>query len=100
MLPALQLVRAAYGIEDLLAWLQAQVVRVVQAEAAARLLELLGRDAFQGGLGRDGHEDGEVDRSMGQRQDGGAGSCGLSLVRSHASARWLRVPRASGQCWC
>lgn len=88
--PPLQLVRTAYGIEDLLAWLQAQVVCVVQAETAARLLELLGCDALQGGLGGHGHEHGKVDRAMRQGEDGGASSGSLSLVRSHKSARTFR----------
>lgn len=83
--PALQLVRTADGIEDLLAWLQAEVVGVVEAQAAARLLQLLGRDALKRGLRGDRHEDGEVDGPVGQGEDGRASSCGLSLVWPHLS---------------
>lgn len=96
MFPPLQLVRTAHGIKDLLARLQAQVVRVVQAEAAARVLELLGPDALQGGLGRHGHEHGKVDRAMGQGEDGGASSGRLSLVRFHLSVRGSRLPGCQG----
>ena len=89
--------RAAYCVEDLLARLQSQVICVVQAKAAARLLELLGCDALQGGLGRHGHEHGQVDRAMWQGEDGGASSGRLSLVRFHVSARIFRVWKGS-QC--
>lgn len=69
MPPALQLVRSSDGIEDLLAGLQAEVVRVVEAQAAARLLQLLGRDALERGLRRDRHEHGEVDGPVGQGEN-------------------------------
>lgn len=85
MAPALQLVRAADGVEDILAGLQAEVVRVVEAQAAARLLQLLGRDALERGLRGDRHEHGEVDGPMREGEDGGARSCGLSLVWAHLS---------------
>jgi hypothetical protein len=39
-------VRAPDGVEDLLAGLEAEVVRVVEAEPAAGGLELLGSEAF------------------------------------------------------
>lgn len=67
--PALQLVRSADGIEDLLAGLQAEVVRVVEAQAAARLLQLLGGDALERGLRRDGHKHREVDGPVGQGEN-------------------------------
>lgn len=85
MAPALQLVRTADGIENLLAGLQAEVVRIVEAQAAARLLQLLGRDALERGLRGDRHEDGEVDGPVRQGEDGRASSCGLSLVWAHLS---------------
>lgn len=91
--PALQPVRAADGVEDLLAGLQAEVVRVVEAQAAARLLQLLGGDALERGLRGDRHEHGEVHRAVGQGQDGGAGSCGLSLVWAHLSVNGLPTTR-------
>lgn len=86
MLPALQLVCAADGIEDLLAWLEAEMVGVVQTQSAARLLELFGSNALQGGLGSDGHEHGEVNGAMGQGENRSAGSCSLSLVKAQMSA--------------
>lgn len=85
MAPALQLVRAADGVEDLLAGLQAEVVRVVEAQAAARLLQLLRGDALERGLRRDRHEHGEVDGPVREGEDGGARSCGLSLVWAQLS---------------
>lgn len=93
MAPSLQLVRAADGVEDVLAGLQAQVVRVVEAQAAARLLQLLRGDALERGLRGDRHEHGEVDGPVGQREDGGAGSCGLSLVWAHLSVNGLPATR-------
>lgn len=91
--PALQLVRAADGVKDLLARLQAEVVRVVEAQAAAGLFQLLGRDALERGLRGDRHEHGEVDGPVGQGEDGGAGSCGLSLVWAHLSVNGLPATR-------
>lgn len=85
MAPALQLVRAADGVEDLLAGLQAEVVRVVEAQAAARLLQLLRGDALERGLRRDRHEHGEVDGPVREGEDGGARPCGLSLVWAQLS---------------
>lgn len=67
--PTLQLVRSADGIEDLLTGLQAEVVRIVEAQTAARLLQLLGGDALERGLRRDRHEHGEVDGPVGQSED-------------------------------
>jgi len=72
--PALQLVGAPHGIEDLLAGLEAEVVGVVEAQAAAGALELLRREALEGGLGGDGHKHGQVDGAVGERHDGRPGA--------------------------
>lgn len=64
MVPALELVRAADGIEDGLAGPQTEVVGVVEAEAAGGRFELRRGEAFEGGLRRDWHEYGERDGAV------------------------------------
>ena len=74
--PALQLVGAPHGVEDVLARLEAEVVGVVEAKAAAGALQLLRREALERGLGGNGHEHGQVDGAVGERHDGRPGpSC-------------------------
>ena len=43
-----------------------QMVRVIEAQFASRLLQLLGGETFQRGLRRHGHKYGERNRSMGE----------------------------------
>lgn len=69
MLPALELVGAADGVEDGLARAEAEVVCVVQAEAAVCCFELLWGQAFEGCLGCDGHEDWEGDWAVGEGEE-------------------------------
>lgn len=57
------------------------MVSVVETKAASRTLELLGGDALEGSLSSHGHEDGEVDGSMGKSQDGSASPCCLGPTR-------------------
>ena len=47
-----------------------QMVRVVQTQSASLVFELLGGEAFQRGLRRNGHEDGEGHRPVGQMKRG------------------------------
>jgi hypothetical protein len=49
-----------------------QVVCVVQTQSTSLVFELLGGEAFKRGLSRDGHEDGEGHRSVGQMEHGGS----------------------------
>lgn len=58
-----------------------QMICVVETEFTPCVLELLGRKAFQGGLGRDGHEYGKWYRAMGKLECCGAGFRNLHLVR-------------------
>lgn len=46
--------------------LLSQMVCIVQAQATAGFLELLRRQTLQAGLSTDGHENGQLDRAMGQ----------------------------------
>lgn len=56
VIPSLEFVSAAYGIEHILTRLQSQVICIVQTQPAARLFKLLWRDSLQRRLGRNGHE--------------------------------------------
>jgi hypothetical protein len=53
------------------------MISVIQTEPTARHFQLMRREALQGSLCRDGHEHGEIDGPMGEREDGGAGAGGL-----------------------
>lgn len=53
------------------------MVRIIQAEHAPGLLELLRRETFQRGLRCDGHEHGKRNRTMREMKQAGAGFCGL-----------------------
>lgn len=77
MLPSLELVRASNLVEDFLPGFEAEVVGVVEAETAAGGFELFVGEAFERGLGCDGHEDGELDEAVGEEEVGGAGFGGL-----------------------
>jgi hypothetical protein len=84
MRPRLELVRAAYGVEGGLSWLEAspscqpssaprrfvriQVVCVVETESAALVGELVRCEALERSLRGDGHEDGEGHWPVGQMQ--------------------------------
>lgn len=57
------------------------MVSVVEAKAASRTLKLFRGDALEGSLSSHGHEDGEVDGSMGKSQDGSASPCCLGSTR-------------------
>jgi hypothetical protein len=72
MLPALQPVRAADLVQHRLPGLQTQVVRVVEAQPAARGLELLGRQALEAALRGHGHEDGQRHGAVREVQRRGA----------------------------
>lgn len=54
-----------------------QMVGIVQTEAAARLFQLLGREAFERGLSSDWHEQGQLDGAMREMQCCRAGFRGL-----------------------
>lgn len=72
MLPTLQPMRTTNLIQHRLSRLQSQVVRVVEAEPAARGLELRGRQALEAALRGHGHEDWQRHGAVGEVQRGGA----------------------------
>jgi hypothetical protein len=80
VLPSLQLVCSPDLVQHLLSGLQAEMVRVVEVEAAAGVFELGWEQAFEGGLRGDGHEHGEMDGAMGKGEGCGAGFGGLDIV--------------------
>lgn len=71
--------RPAYGIQHRLSGFQSKVVGIIKTELTARLAELVVRQALQGGLGRDGHEDREGDIAMGEAEGTGACFCCLGI---------------------
>lgn len=62
------------------------MVGIVQTEAAARLFQLLGREAFERGLSGDWHEQGQLDGAMREMQCCRAGFRGLGekIIRTMA----------------
>ena len=53
------------------------MIRIVQTEITSRLSQLFRRQPLERGLGCNGHEHGQWDGAMGQRQDRSTGLCGL-----------------------
>jgi hypothetical protein len=66
--PSLELVCAPHGVQGRLARLEAEMVRIVQTQPAASLLELVRRKALQRRLGGHWHEDRERYRAMGKME--------------------------------
>jgi hypothetical protein len=55
------------------------MISIIQAEPTPRGLQLLRCQTLEGSLRRDGHEHGEVDGTMGEDEDSGAGASRLLL---------------------
>lgn len=72
--------RAAHLIQYLLSRLQTEMIRIIQAQRTPSLAQLVVRKALDGGLSRDGHEDGEWDGAMREGQGACAGFCCLSIT--------------------
>lgn len=95
-LPSLQLMRAPNRVQHRLPGLQAQMVRIIQAQHAPGLTELVVREALDGGLGCDGHEDREWDGAMREFEGACAGFCGLWISDCAGRAAFEVAYRAFG----
>lgn len=69
-----------------------QMVGIVQTEAAARLFQLLGREAFERGLSSDWHEQGQLDGAMREMQCCRAGFRGLGGKKNQNHGIYLLPP--------
>lgn len=69
-----------------------QMVGIVQTEAAARLFQLLGREAFERGLSGDWHEQGQLDGAMREMQYCRAGFRGLVGKKNQNHGIYLLPP--------
>lgn len=72
------------------------MVRIIQAQRAPGLTELVVREALDGGLGCDGHEDREWDGAMREFEGACAGFCGLWISDCAGRAVFEVAYRAFG----
>lgn len=92
-IPSLQPVRAANLVQHLLSRLQTEVIRIIQAQLAAALGELVIRETFQRRLGRNGHEDGKRNGAMGKMEGAGAGfRCLLEAIIRYIDTKPTQGP--------
>lgn len=87
VIPSLQFVSSADGVQHGLTGLQPQMICIVQTQPTARLLQLFGCQALQRRLRGDRHENRQINGAMRQMERRGTGLGGLNGVKKQVRAR-------------
>lgn len=96
VIPSLELVGAANGVQHGLSRLQSQMICIVQTQSTAGLLELFGRETLEGRLGRHRHENWEFNWPMREMEGRGTSLGGLERGRGFVNCGSRRRGRAGG----